>query len=126
MREIKLDLVCKNIHTGDIHHKKYFISELMLGVAKLFDIDNYEVIATRQYIGIKDKNGVEIYERDRLSMWYAPQSSCNGVVSFENGAFWFDTDEASPKRDLVSALTSYGNEIEVIGNIYETIKEGKE
>ena len=66
-----------------------------------------------QYTGLKDKNGVEIYEGDIVNV-HSYTVTGLGKVGFNKGSFVFNKFEYPTSQVLHSF-----SEIEIIGNIYE-------
>lgn len=72
-----------------------------------------------QSTGLKDKNGVEIFEGD---IGWDDHQEVHGQVIFENGAFKYEWENIS--EDLFEAT----DDIEIVGNIHENpeLLEGTE
>jgi uncharacterized phage protein (TIGR01671 family) len=87
-----------------------------------------------QYTGLKDKNGKEIYESDKVEFndfdslrtgGYTEDNILQGDVSFSCGGWIVKTERGH--YDLYTAIVN-DEELEIIGNIYENpeLLEGKQ
>ena len=83
-------------------------------------LTSYNDVELMQYTGLKDKNGVEIYEGDILS---TDLDRPYLIVEFRNGAFMFQChDNGKDYYDFMATTdenSNFTNYHEVIGNVYE-------
>ena len=116
MREIKFRAWCKGLHImlpcGEIAAAVNPYDQIVL--TDILKRDCYELM---QYTGLKDKNGVEIYESDLVK----PPHDRDWVYE----VYWGDRDSSWRLRirgemqyDKTTALM-FAHRGEVIGNIYE-------
>ena len=131
MREIKFRGKCiKGRKTGQFVYGDLLHFDGGETSIRTYDADGvytllYAVIPATvgQFTGLKDKNGVEVYEGDILFRNNA-QFPMRGPVKYENGSFFFHDEELGfcwyPLHGIAKQGTGTLNDLEVIGNIHDT------
>lgn len=112
MREIKFRFIYKS--ENKYCHKVYSLKQLIeRPLAELCDVHNdWELVETLQYTGLKDKNGKEIWEGDILNC--GEYDFIYIVALNDRGCFIAHHPEILEDFFFLDALT-----FKIIGNIYE-------
>ena len=117
MRDIKFSYIYQHDDTGRMLNKIFDIHEIELEQMDECFIEGYTLIARRQFTGLFDKQGVEIYEGDLLKVeldWGYGLAKITVEIYFKDGCF--RAKALNSHEDTLLIELPY---FDIIGNIYE-------
>lgn len=127
--QVVIRYIIKNKNTGALHHKIYNIELIESnGLSNLFDIENYVIISRDLHTGLTDKNGVKIFEGDKLrDDWDNDGEIIEDYVTVvwdsENGQWAVDNSFKKDGSSYTNLIDYIGKDnLEIIGNIHDDAK----
>ena len=127
-REIKFKYIFKRKFDDRLYGEIYQIALFEEAITNppnpvtgMLNNNKWGIIARLEYTGLKDKNGNESFESDYIKSEFGIE----GIIIFDLGAFSVDIKKIGEKSmyDIASKPCLFDmGDFEIIGNIYEGIK----